>query len=831
MKKTLLRLYDQLILARPLATLVVTLLVVGFFAWQTPKFQLDASGDSLVLEKDADLRYHRRMVERYGSQDVLLLAYTAKNGDLFAPASLAALKALRDDLRQLSGVAEVTTILDIPLLYGSGISLGELADEEKIKTLEGGEVEPAAVKAELRENPLYQGRLLSADEKTTALLISLPADEEYRNLLKRRYELREKRDEGRLSPGESDELARISRQYREKLSRLTEEESRLVHEVRAVMARHRGQADLFLGGVPMIVADMIAFIKKDLLVFGLGVLAFLVITLTVLFRKTRWVLLPMASCGLAVLIMLGFLGLADWRVTVISSNFISLMIILTISLTIHVIVRSLEVRAQNPEASRRSQVLETVRTIALPCFYTTLTTIVAFFSLLVSDIRPVMDFGKMMTIGLMVSFALAFLLFPATVLLLKKEPPAAGGEDFSAPFTLIFARFTEKHGGKAMLFCVLLTAISAVGIGRLRVENRFIDYFRKDTEIHQGMSLIDRKLGGTTPLDLIIDFQETAPVAGEEDPFADDPFAGEENGAPWFADVYTMERLAAVHDYLAGLPETGEVLSIATAVKAATHLNNDVGLDNYELVLLNKKCPPDLKKLLISPYVSEEIAQARFTMRIIESDKNMERSALLAKIGNELTGRMGFEAGQIRFTNMFVLYNNMLMSLFRSQILTIGLVFLAILLMFVILFRSFSLALIATIPNLLPVIVVLGAMGWFSVSLDMMTITIASITIGIAVDDTIHYVHRFQREFPKDRDYLATMYRCHGSIGRAMYYTTVTITIGFSILVASSFLPTIYFGLFTGFAMLVALLADLILLPQLFLSLRPLGPDSGTLSK
>jgi len=528
--------------------------------------------------------------------------------------------------------------------------------------------------------------------------------------------------------------------------------------------------------------------------------------------------------------MMGLLGMMDWRVTVISSNFISLMLILTMALTIHLIERYLEVHAKSPDADQRTLVLETVRTISLPCLYTALTTSVAFYSLLVSDIRPVMDFGKMMTIGLIVSFVLAFLLFPSMVVLLKKDTSATR-EDFSSPFTLIFARFTEAQGNKILLLSLFLLIISGIGITKLKVENRFIDYFRENTEIFQGMSLIDQKLGGTTPLDLIIDFklaEETFDEFDEDDElFADEEFGDLEEESHWAADVSVMEQIEQVHDYLAGMPETGEVLSLATLGKVTTRLNNNMALENFELALLYKKCPSDLQDLLIHPYVSDDIPQARFTMRIIESGKIMEREVLIDRIRHFLVTNTDFTEDQIRFTNMFVLYNNMLQSLFRSQILTIGMVFLGIMVMFMILFRSLYLALIAIIPNVLPVAVVLGTMGWFNIPLDMMTITIASITIGISVDDTIHYIHRFQKEFVKDRNYLATLYRCHCSIGRALFYTTVTITIGFSILILSHFIPTIYFGLFTGFAMLVALLGDLTMLPQLLITLKPLGPEAN----
>jgi predicted RND superfamily exporter protein len=829
MKHTLLRIYDRCILGHPVLTLFVTFCVLVFFGLQVPKFKLDASGDSLVLENDTDLYYYRQITERYRAQDILVITYTAQD-DLFSAATLEDLKRLRDELRRLKGVSSVTSILDVPFLLNSNVTLSGLADEEKIKTLENFSFEESTALAEFNENPLYRGRLVSPDAKTTALLVSLPFDEKFRVLMKRRYELREQKYKGALSAAGREELAQVSGEYRQELTRIMQRDNQLVEEVRRVMDRHRGGAALYLGGVPMIVADMISFIQNDLVIFGLGVILFLIITLGVIFRRVRWVILSVLCCLAAVVVMVGVLGLIDWRVTVISSNFISLMLILTMSLTIHLIERYLEVHARLPHEDQRTLVRETVRTIALPCLYTMLTTMVAFASLLVSGIRPVIDFGMMMTLGLLVAFVLAFIMFPATVVLLKKDTSGAG-EDFTHPFTLVFARITEGHGKKILLLSLVLAVVSSIGIMKLKVENRFIDYFSKKTEIYQGMSLIDNKLGGTTPLDLIVDFKRE-PVgfdALEEDVFAEEEPGGE--AGYWFSNVITREDIEKIHDYLESLPQTGEVLSLAILEKLTARLNDNEPLDGFDFAILLKKTPPDLRELLINPYVSEDIAQARFTMRVIESGKNLERKALLEQMRTHLVKELGYEDEQVRFTNMFVLYNNMLQSLFRSQILTIGIVFLAIMVMFMILFRSIHLAFIAIISNIMPAVMVLGAMGWFGIPLNIMTITIASITIGIAVDDTIHYIHRFQKEFPRDRNYMATLYRCHRSIGRAMYYTSITIVIGFSILVVSNFVPTVYFGLSTGFAMLVALLADLTLLPQLLVMLKPLGPETEDINK
>ncbi len=842
----LINLYKKTVLDHPLLSLFATLIIVGLFCSQIPKFKLDASADALVLENDQALRYYRQIASRYDSNDYLVLTFTPKQ-DPFSNESLNTLKKISNELTALNGVSSVFSILNAPLLFSPPTSLTDLADN--INTLQSPNIDKAMARHEFLTNPIYSKQLLSADGKTTAVLINLPTQPKLRALLKRRTELRQKEYQKQISASEKIELTKVEKDYRSRATRLTQEQDKTVDAIRQVIDKYRNQAVMYLGGVPMIVDDMISYVRNDIIVFGLGVLIFLVITMAIIFRRIRWIIIPMLCCFAAGLTMVGALGFMDWRVTVISSNFISLMLIITMSLTIHLIVKYRELCIKHPQASQKELLAETVRHKVIPCVYATLTTIAAFVSLLVSSIRPVMDFGLMMTVGLVVSFILSFLIFPAAAMLVKRENITSVA-DKSTPFTMIFATFTKQHGRLIIIITLALTILSGIGISRLVVENRFIDYFRKSTEIYQGMKLIDQKLGGTTPLDIIIDFrnqpveekQTASADRRQDDPsgqddllldnFGDLTVRSQEAGdrkqgagdGGWFTS-YKMERLGKIQKFLDSLPETGKIQSISNLIQIATRLNDGISLDDYELSIIYNKIPPKVKDLLVKPYVSIPNNQARITMRIMESNKNLSRKNLLAKIHTFLIDEMHFAPDQIHFTNMFILYNNMLQSLFRSQIMTIGAVFLCILFMFTLLFRSLSLAIIALLPNLLPAAMVLGIMGWIGMPLDLMTITIASITIGIAVDDTIHYIHRFRDEFAKDRNYTATMDRCHSSIGKAMYYTSLTIVAGFSILVFSNFKPTIYFGLFTGFAMITALLAALTLLPKLLIMWKPFGRE------
>jgi len=564
------------------------------------------------------------------------------------------------------------------------------------------------------------------------------------------------------------------------------------------------------------------------------VLAFILITLTVIFRQPRWVLLPLVCCGLTVWFTLGYLGWTRWPVTVISSNFVSLLLIITLSLTVHLIVRFREYQQRYADSDTRFWVTETVRTMAQPCFYMVLTTIVAFGSLFFSDIRPVIDFGLMMSVGISFAFAVVFLVLPATLMLLPRAAHP-GPRLEKTPVTAYFARATDRHGNVVLGSALVLLVVCIGGVTQLSVENRFTDYFKSDTEIHQGMMVIDKNLGGTTPLDIIVrqnrgdgEAQEDDdPFASDCDPFVDDDCGdeAEEQYPDTFFNSQEIEILEAIHNYVDERPETGKVISLVTTVRLAEQINQGE-LNPLQLGLMDAAFPDDLRGILLDPYVNDESGHARFSIRLIESMPDLQRQALFDDIRNYIVEEVGLDEDQVRLTGMAVLYNNMLQSLFESQIKTLSVVFFAIMVMFMVLFRSLYLALIGIFPNMLAAGTVLGIMGWLGIPLDMMTITVAAISVGIAVDNTIHYIYRFRTEFRQDGNYRDAMYRSHRTIGRAMFYTSLTIIIGFSILALSNFIPTIYFGLFTGLAMAIALLGALTLLPRLIVWLKPLGPET-----
>lgn len=833
MKLTLSNLYDKLVLAYPKVWLALIALVVGVSGLYVQDFKLDASADSLVLENDQDLRYHRQTNKVYGTDDFLIVTYTPF-GELLSDDSLEGLRGLKAELSKLERIEKVVSILDVPLLNSPRIKVSEL--ESNKRTLATPGLDKRLAKKEFMESPIYRKLLVSPDGKTTSLLVMYKRDEKYYSLIEIRDDLREqKRSQGFLTPEKGKKLREVSLEFKQYLAHIQDIQSEEIKQVRAILDKYRDKAKIFLGGLPMITSDMIDFIKSDLSVFGVGVFCLMVVSMWFFFRKIRWVVLPLFCCAFSAWIMVGFLGWMDWRVTVISSNFISILTIITISLTIHLIVSYGELHAENPDMDQAELVSNTIRLMFQPCFYTAITTIVAFSSLVVSGIRPVIDFGWIMTIGIALTFVFSFLFFPSFLKLMGPKE-SVSSHDVTRRLTNSIGLFTLGNKNKILVASGIIALLSVAGILQLQVDNRFIDYFKKDTEIYQGMSVIDTQLGGTTPLSIVIDaekdffvyLKEVAKERAEED-LSDDPFSEieeyeEENY--WFNADKLLE-VEKVHDYLEAFPQIGKVLSIATTLKVVRLLNEGQVPDDYDLTLYRKLFPEEAKKTFLDPYLSADANQIRINLRIEETNPTLNRGELMEKIKRHLVDELGIAEERIHFTGMAVLYNNMLHSLYRSQIMTLEMVFVAILLMFMILFRNVGLALLAIVPNILSAGVILGLMGWLKIPLDMMTITIAAITIGIAVDDTIHYVHRFKREFAINSNYKEGILRCHGSIGRAIYYTSITVTVGFSILTLSNFIPTIYFGFLTGIAMVVALLNNLTLLPLLIVVFKPLGPETS----
>jgi len=812
--------YKKIVLDFSKITLLFLSIVIIFSIYQSRNFNLDASSDALLLEGDPDLKYLREVNETYGSKDFLVLTYTPVSS-FKEKETILNLQLLKSKIEKLTWVDSVITVIDVPLLKNTDEGLMDRL--KNYKTLAYPEIDKERGFEEIINSPIYKNYVISEDGKTSGIIVYLKKDERLAEYIKIKDKYFIQSKENGLSKDDKINYKKFIKEYEDYKNLYNVRNHQNITEIRDVISKYGQSAKIHLGGIPMIADDMMSFIKSDIVVFGLGVFIFIVLTLWFIFRNMKWVLMPLLGCATSVIIMIGLLGLMGWKVTVISSNFIALMLILNMAMNIHLTVRFLQLKKEFPHLTKGEAVYEASKKMMLPILYTVLTTICAFLSLVFSGIKPIIDFGWMMTLGLIVSFLVTFLLLPSLINLLSSDNEIGIKDTEKSLITSALGSFTKNN--KIIIFgsSIIIIIFSIIGILKLEVENSFINYFNKNTEIYKGMKKIDDDLGGTTPLNIILKFPVKSELNKKEsdefDEWEEEAETDEDKAKYWFTRD-KMDKIIKVHDYLDSLPEIGKVLSFGSILRVAEDLNKKE-LQSLEIAVLYSKIPDAIKSEIISPYISVDKDEARVSVRIKDSLNDLRRNDLIKKINLELNTKLGFEKDEYNLTGVLILFNNLLQSLFKSQILTLGIVILGIFFMFLILFKNVVISFIGIVPNFIAAFFILGIIGLLGIPLDMMTITIAAITIGIAVDNSIHYIYRFKEEFEKINDYNKTLDRCHSTVGIAIFNTSITIVFGFSILILSNFIPTIYFGVFTGLAMLLAMLSVLTLLPKLILTFRP----------
>ncbi len=817
-----LNIYKKLIIDYSKFTLAIVFSVICIALYFSKNFNLDASSDALLLEGDKDLQYLREVNERYNSKDFLVLTYSPI-ASFEEEETIINLQLLKSKIEKLSWVESVITIIDVPLLKSTDEPLMERL--KNYKTLSYPEIDRKRGLDEILNSPIYRDYVISKDGKTSGIVVYLKQDQRLKEFIKIKNNFYE--NSLKVKPSKSEKLKYdlFLKEYENYKNLYNQRNNQNITEIREIISKYSENAKIHLGGIPMIANDMMTYIKNDIVVFGIGVFLFIVITLWIVFRNFKWVIIPLLGCGSSVAIMIGLLGLLGWKVTVISSNFIALMLILNMAMNIHLTVRYLQLKKEFSNLSKEEAVIEASRKMFLPILYTVLTTICAFLSLIFSGIKPIIDFGWMMTMGLTASIIVTFLLIPSLLNLFSNDKDINVENSEKSTITNALSKFSQKNTNLIFGTTIIILISSLYGISKLEVENSFINYFDKKTEIYKGMKKIDDELGGTTTLDVIIKFPVKEKKEDDDDEFSEWEEDQEEDKSKYWFTRNKIDKILKVHDYLDSLPEIGKVLSFGSIIRVAEDLNKKP-LQSLEIAVLYSKIPIEIKNDIISPYISVENDEARISVRIKDSLKDLRRNDLIIKINNELHKKIGLNKDDYRLAGVVILFNNLLQSLFKSQILTLGIVMLGISLMFFILFRNLKLSLIGVVPNFIAAFFILGIIGMLGIPLDMMTITIAAITIGIAVDNSIHYIYRFKEEFQKIKNYRLTLDRCHNTVGIAILNTSITIVFGFSILILSNFIPTIYFGVFTGVAMLLALISVLTLLPKLLLVLQPFGSES-----
>ena len=782
--------FKNFILKYPKTILLLLTPLFLYFGYLSTHLKIDTSSKALLMDNDPDLAFLHKIDKDFYNPDILVITFTP-NKPLFSKDALGVIKNLSSRLKKLPNVASITSILNVPLLENKNLPISDLLD--KVPTLSSIDVNLTKAKREFLTSPLYKNNLVSSDFKTTAIVLNLKTDKNS-SLLPRHIFLQKIRDD---------------------------------------LTLFKDSGKLFLGGVDMISDDMIGFVKKDIFVYGISLTLILIVILWIIFKEPIWVAMPLLISILSIITTSALIVMFGWRVTIVSSNYVSLQLIITLSIILHLIVRYRELALFEPKFDQEKLILTTITSKAKPSFYAIATTVVGFASLIFSGIKPVVYLGLMMSLGISVSLIVSFVLFSAIMILVSKKVPKTkkkGNKNFSFMHHIITT--VERRETLVISITVLLIIFSITALPKLLVENSFINYFKSTTEIYKSLKTIDQKLGGTTPLDVVVTFkkeQSSKPDVSKQDSPSDDSFddfdseyTQDANDPQYWFTPSKLNTIEKVHDYLDKNRYIGSVQSLATLLKIGKILKKGKDFDSFDMALVYKKLPEKFKKILLLPYINIKENELRVATRIIDSDKTLRRNKLIHKINRDLKKIINPKIATFKLGNLMILYNNVLQSLYRSQILTLGITLIALFIMFIMLFKSLKIALIALLSNVIPIGAVFAIMGWGEIPLDMMTITIASISMGIGVDDTIHYIHRFEEEFKKDKNYIKAMRRSHESIGYAMYYTSLAIILGFSILVTSNFIPTIYFGLLTVVVMFIALLCALLLLPILIIRFKPL---------
>jgi len=803
------------ILEQPKLILIFLLILLSLAFYQGKKFQLDASADTLLIENDPDLNYLRSINERYASEDFFVVTYSPKQ--TLNKNNINEFKKFVNEIDNFKWVSKTISVLNSPLFESSDKPL-----IEKIKDIEyitSKDVDFNKALKELKNSPVYKKLIINEDASVFGIVVYIKDNQEYLSALKLNKNFLDKKEKNQLTSENKIQFDKHSI-YLEKLKKQRNKEYEDYNvEIRSHIANYKTQASINLSGIPMIIDDLINYVKKDIVIFGSGVFIFMLITLWIIFRDIKWVIFPLLSCLISIALMIGTLGYLNWKVTVISSNFISIMLVLTMEINIHYIQRYKQFQNLYPKKTETQLTQLTANGIFQSILYGVFITIIGFLSFIFCDIRPVIDFGYMMSVGLIISMLVTMILLPSLIIQFK---PKIVKKDQSkdSKFFKNLAHFAINQKLLIIFSSAGILLASFYGSSKITVENSFINYFNKDTEIYKGMKLIDEKLGGTTPLEIIVKFKDTSSKKDASDDFFETSNSDEFKDSYWFTNFRT-ETIANIHKYLESLPEIGKVLSFYSVIQMGEKINDNKKLGSLEMAILYSKLPDDIKKNIVTPYISIENNEARFSVRVVDSNPNLNRKELLKKMQKHLEENLKLSKDDFKVTGVFVLFNNQLQSLYKSQIQTLSFSYFGILFALFILFRSWKLSLIASAPDIVASMLILGSLGFLKIPLDMMTITIATIVMGIGTRAGIYYINRFKTEFAIHKDYKKTIIACHQTVGRSIVIAALTIIFGFSILVLSNFNPTINFGILIGIAIFAALILSLTIMPLLLLITKP----------
>lgn len=767
------RIYSWVV-RRAWLVVVVVLLAAGALAVsQFGKLGIEFQTTTLLDQKDPELKIYEELHEtRTWSQNEFAVV-CASGVDWTSEEGATLLRALVTDLEAGPEVGGTMSLLNIPLLrQNPDQKPNVLALAGAGMKYIGGRspINHESARTELLDHELATGSLISKDGRSTNVLVYLRVPEPG-------------------APGTATTQARWQQ---------------LVDGLRTVRTQWEGRLPerLRLAGVPLVYTYIMERVAHDLQVFGIAAAVLFSLGLLVIYRKIRYVILPLVTSLLPVVAILGYMAIAGVPFTVITSNLPLLLFVIALPYTIYLIERYLERRHLHPQEDGGEAIVRAAQSIWLPCVFSTLTTMAGFAAFTTSGIVPVKMFGILMTAGSLLSLLLVFLFLPSALQPWRPVPPpspsssAATGTGGFGRLSAGFARLALTRPRTIIALSTLVLAVSIAGTFRLTAENKFTSYFWPSSDVYQGLEFIDQNLGGTSTLEIYLRSGKVG----------------------HFKSAEGIASVAAVEQYFHAVPEVGSLRSLPALIREARKTFRPEwfpAMQDGALVSLVQGMAPELFQDIMSPDGRTASLQVRFK----ETAPTLNRRQIIEGLEAHLASLKdsSLQGLEIETTGIFVLYANMLNSLIDSQRDTLGFVVGSIYLMLLLLFRKFRLALVVLVPQALPAVTMLGVMGWGGIPLDLVTVMIAAIALGVGVDSAIQYTMRYREEIALDGDPRAALSRTHATVGRAIWVATSIIVLGFAVLVTSDFFPSVWFGLLTGLAMLMSQFSALLTLPSLFL--------------
>jgi predicted RND superfamily exporter protein len=842
--------------------------LAGAFGWFVPKVTIDASTNLLLDDRDPDLIYYSKSRNLWPRDDEFAIV-CCRRADWFTPESIEILRGVSDalkDERKVPHARSVVSLLDIPLLRNGGTVFAP-------PTVDSKDVDLAKVKDELTHHAVAKGTLISEDGRDAVLLVYLDQPPGYEAIERERQDALDRGDDAKvaeLDPGY--ELARAELRARRRA---------LVEGVRAVAREWTPKMDgpIRLSGLPFINLSLIEFVTNDVNVFGVLSFSLFAAAFAAIYRRFRWTFFPIVTCLLPVVLVLGAMAALGWKLTVITANLPLLLFVLMLPFTVYFIERYRERRAKDPREPHTATTAGAAGDVWVPCLYSCTTIMAGFASLLTSGVKPVWWFGLMMTIGLAAGLACVFLFLPAaTTPLAAVEDPKARKDPQPASFMRVLER--GVLGAPALLagVGVALYVSGALACTQLTVENKFIDYFWPDGnplmqafrddanagETYRGLEHIDQHMGGTTPLDIVLTSKKPgffvtpeglAAIRAASEFVTSMDNAGEVGSVTSLASL--LDEVHKPDSLLAKIPDRGVVGMGMSSPKLKPLILDVVTPDQTTarvLVRFRETSPTLHRKQFL------DALRADLAKRPELAELSPRVTGVFLLYSNMLESLLA--AHKETFWTVILAISLMLMTLFgfRRPIVQVPVaVTLSVILFFIptvardvvgiaaaaaailsliaaltlrlderlaagghrraaAFVHTLAVSVVVHVPEILPAVVVLGVMGVAGIPLDLITVTIAAISMGVGIDAAIQYTVRYRLELAATGgDRRAAVTRSHATIGRSIWIATSIMVAGFAVMAFSDFVPTVYFGLFNALAMVIGQFAALTALPSLFL--------------